>query len=352
MAQVTIRQGEYRNFKVANKTLRLVQGYTEGAKGGFVKVRNDGMFPGCPDEIKIKVKFSDIEVTGSTIEDMSDRDIEAYKKGTVVDLDTPVTSVPEETEEEAIERIRERFQILEEMTEGAREGTVKAMIVSGPPGVGKSFGVEKVLEQASFFDRIGQRKVRYEVIKGAMSAIGLYVQLYKYSDPNSVLVFDDCDSILLDDVSLNILKAALDSSDKRTISWNTDSSVLRREGVPDRFDFKGSVVFITNLKFEHIRSAKLRDHLGALESRCHYLDLTMDTTRDKFIRIKQIVKDGMLDKYEFSDEQKKEVMDFVIDNAARLREVSLRTVLKVADLVKMKPNGWKRLAETTVMKRG
>ena len=55
MAQVTIRRGEYRNFKVANKTLRLVQGYTEGAKGGFVKVRNDGMFPGCPDEVKIKV---------------------------------------------------------------------------------------------------------------------------------------------------------------------------------------------------------------------------------------------------------------------------------------------------------
>jgi hypothetical protein len=336
MAQVTIRQGQYRNFTIANKTMRLVQGYTEGAKGGFVKVANDGMFPNCPAEVKVKVSFSDIEVV------QGDNIVECAAEPEVF---------IEETEEQAIERIRERFQILEEMTEGAREGTVKAMIVSGPPGVGKSFGVEKVLEQASFFDRLGQRGVRYEVIKGATSAIGLYCKLYSYSDPNSVLVFDDCDSILLDDISLNVLKAALDSNDKRTISWNTDAAMLRREGVPDRFDFKGSVIFITNLKFDNIRSAKLKDHLSALESRCHYLDLTMDSTRDKFIRIKQIVKDGMLDKYEFSEEQKQEVMSFVIDNAANLREVSLRTVLKVADLVKMKPTGWKRLAETTVMKR-
>ncbi len=336
MAQVTIRQGQYRNFTIANKTMRLVQGYTEGAKGGFVKVANDGMFPNCPAEVKVKVSFSDIEVV------QGDNIVECAAEPEVF---------IEETEEQAIERIRERFQILEEMTEGAREGTVKAMIVSGPPGVGKSFGVEKVLEQASFFDRLGQRGVRYEVIKGATSAIGLYCKLYSYSDPNSVLVFDDCDSILLDDISLNVLKAALDSNDKRTISWNTDAAMLRREGVPDRFDFKGSVIFITNLKFDNIRSAKLKDHLSALESRCHYLDLTMDSTRDKFIRIKQIVKDGMLDKYEFSEEQKQEVMNFVIDNAAKLREVSLRTVLKVADLAKMKPTGWKRLAETTVMKR-
>jgi len=100
-----------------------------------------------------------------------------------------------------------------------------------------------------------------------------------------------------------------------------------------------------------VRSAKLRDHLDALESRCHYLDLTMDTTRDKMLRIKQIVKDGMLDKYEFSETQTEEVLTYVIENASRLREISLRTVLKVADLVKMKPMGWKRYAETTVMKR-
>jgi hypothetical protein len=166
-----------------------------------------------------------------------------------------------------------------------------------------------------------------------------------------VLVFDDCDSILLDDLSLNILKAALDSSSKRTISWNTDSSMLRREGVPDRFDFKGSVIFITNIKFEHVRSKKLKDHLDALESRCHYLDLTMDTQRDKYLRIKQIVRDGMLNSYDFEDGASEEIVDYIWEQRTRLRELSLRTVLKIADLRKMSEHNWKRLAETTILKR-
>jgi hypothetical protein len=256
-----------------------------------------------------------------------------------------------ETDEIAIERIRERFDILDQMTEGTTNGAVRAMIVSGPPGVGKSFGVERVLEQAALFDKMANRKPRFEVVKGAMSAIGLYCKLFQYADNNSVLVFDDCDSILLDDLSLNILKAALDSSSKRTISWNTDSSMLRREGVPDRFDFKGSVIFITNIKFEHVRSKKLKDHLDALESRCHYLDLTMDTQRDKYLRIKQIVRDGMLDSYDFEEGASDEIVNYIWENRTRLRELSLRTVLKIADLRKMSAHNWQRLAETTILKR-
>jgi DNA-binding NarL/FixJ family response regulator len=166
-----------------------------------------------------------------------------------------------------------------------------------------------------------------------------------------VIVFDDCDSVLLDDLSLNILKAALDTSKKRTISWNTDSSMLRREGVPDRFEFKGGAIFITNIKFENVRSKKLQDHLAALESRCHYIDLQMDTDREKVLRIKQIVADGMLDSYEFEDIQKDEVVEFVDGNRSRLRELSLRTVLKVADLRKSFPSNWKAMADVTVMKR-
>jgi hypothetical protein len=335
MSTVTIVSGTYRNFTLSNQTMRLVAGFKSGAKGNYVTVIGDdtmGEFEGK--QIRVKVEDESCIVAD----------------GTVI-VKEVAAEVPQETDDEAIERIRERFQILEDMTEGARDGNVKALIVSGPPGIGKSYGVERVLEQASFFDIIGQRKVRYEVVKGAMSALGLYAKLYQFSDPNCVLVFDDCDSILQEDLSLNILKAALDSSSKRTISWNTDSHMLDREGIPNRFDFKGSVIFISNIKFENVRSAKLRDHLDALESRCHYLDLTMDTTRDKMLRIKQIVKDGMLDKYEFSEDQTQDVMNFVIDNASRLREISLRTVLKVADLVKMKPMGWKRYAETTIMKR-
>jgi len=167
-----------------------------------------------------------------------------------------------------------------------------------------------------------------------------------------VLVFDDCDSVLMDELSLNILKGALDSSKKRVIAWNTDSRLLRSEGIPDRFEFKGAAIFITNIKFEHVRSKKLRDHLDALESRCHYIDLQMDTEREKILRIKQVIKDcGMLDHYEFEDCVKDELVDFIDTNKSQLRELSLRMVLKVADLKKSFPATWKAMAKTTCMRR-
>jgi hypothetical protein len=228
------------------------------------------------------------------------------------------------------------------------------MIVSGPPGVGKSFGVEQQLEKASMFDRLAGKTLKYEVIKGAMTALGLYATLFKHSDKNHVLVFDDCDSILMDDLSLNILKAALDSGKRRRIYWNSDSSMLRREGIPDAFDFNGSVIFITNIKFDHLKSKKLQDHLEALQSRCHFLDLTIDTDRDKMLRIKQVHRDaegGLFRDYQFDNEQSEMVLQFMWDNKAKLRELSMRMALKIADLVQISSDNWKMLAESTVMKR-
>ncbi len=260
--------------------------------------------------------------------------------------------VARETDDEILARLGERFEILTEMTKAVKSGTVRAMIVSGPPGVGKSYGVEQVLQKDSLFDILGERKPKFEVVKGAMSSIGLYAKLYEYSDAKNVIVFDDCDSILMEDLSLNILKGALDSSNKRVIQWNTDSRLLRSEGIPDKFEFKGAAIFITNIKFEHVKSKKLRDHLDALESRCHYIDLQMDTNREKLLRIQQVIKENeMLARYEFDAVVEDELVEFVVANQDRLRELSLRMVLKLADLRKAFPATWTAMAKTTCMKR-
>jgi hypothetical protein len=270
-----------------------------------------------------------------------------------LEVDVVKKDLSKETDAEIMDRLRDRFEILDDMTRAVKSGKVRAMIVTGPPGVGKSHGVETVLSKHDVFANVAQdeKLKKYEVVKGAMSALGLYSKLYHYKDAKNILVFDDCDSVLLDDLSLNILKAALDTSSKRMIHWNTDSHLLRREGVPDSFEFKGGAIFITNIKFDHVKSKKLRDHLEALESRCHYLDLTIDTEREKILRIEQVVNEcGMLDKYEFEPYQAMEVVDFVKANVHRLRELSLRTVLKVADLKHGFPDKWKAVAEVTCMR--
>ncbi len=360
---ITFTEGWY-NIKgqptnVGGLTFKLVEDYKVAKTGeGYVTVEG-GSQPGFPDRsIRVKCKQGAYNVAGSAKPiPQGVSMLTALKKPAKGETVTDFTqvkvedsAVAHESDEEIIERTRMRFQILQDMTQAVKGGDVRAMIVTGPPGVGKSFGVEEVLAKDDLFDMMGQRKPKYEIVKGAMSAIGLYSKLYKFSDPKSILVFDDCDSILLDDVALNILKAALDSSKKRTISWNTDSRLLRSEGVPDKFDFKGGAIFITNLKFENVRSKKLQEHLAALESRCHYIDLRMDTDREKMLRIKQIVKDGMLDSYEMEDVAKDEVVNFIDDHRGVMRELSLRTVLKVADLRKSFPGNWQNMAKVTVMK--
>jgi hypothetical protein len=359
---ITFTEGWY-NIKgqptnVAGMTFKLVEDFKVAKTGeGYVTVEGGGQ-PGFPDRsIRVKCRQGAYEVAGSAKpipQGVSMLAALKSKKGETVTDFTQVkvadSAVAHETDEDIIERTRMRFQILQDMTQAVKTGDVRAMIVTGPPGVGKSFGVEEVLGRDDLFNTLGERKPKYEIVKGAMSAIGLYSKLYNFSDAKHILVFDDCDSILLDDLSLNILKAALDSSKKRTISWNTDSRVLRSEGIPDRFEFKGGAIFITNLKFENVRSKKLQEHLAALESRCHYIDLRMDTDREKMLRIKQIVKDGMLDSYEMDQVAKDEVVDFIDANRNTMRELSLRTVLKVADLRKSFANNWQNMARVTVMK--
>jgi hypothetical protein len=340
MTQVVIHKGTYRNQNVRGVAFTLVKDFTKGAKGGFVTVKSEGHFGAEFDVVRVRVDgIEDIEIVGGDT-------VTAQTK--TVEFKQPVRV---ETEEEAMARIRERFEILTEMTKAATAGDIRAMIVSGPPGVGKSFGVEQEVDKACLFDKLSNKRLRAEVVKGSATPIGLYQTLYKYSDPNCVLVFDDCDSILLDDVALNLLKGALDSGKKRKISWLSESSTLRREGIPDQFEFKGSVIFITNLKFDQMKSQKLRDHLDALQSRCHYLDLTLDTMRDKILRIKQIAKDGVLfQDYEFEECTQDDIIEFMNVNQARLREMSLRMALKIADLVKSFPTKWRLMAETTCMK--
>ena len=333
---VSIKSGKYRNAKISG-TFPLVKDVSFGKKGAFITVDASNQFAGLGN---IRVLLNDV----NNVEHVDAVVAEAQ-------LGDNNKDAKQETREEAIERIRRRFDILQEMTRAVIKGTVRGLILSGPPGVGKSFGVETEMEKYDMFNKLKGKGPKTEIVKGAMTPIGLYQTLYNNSNKGDVIVFDDCDSVLFDEVCLNMLKAVLDSGKKRTISWKSESVALRREGIPDRFEFEGSAIFISNVSFESVKSKKIRDHLEALMSRCHYIDLEMDKVTDKFLRIEQIVGDGMLDEYEFGAKGNKEIIDFMLEKSARLREISLRMVLKVADLRKMSPKTWKELAESTCMKR-
>ena len=336
MSTIRIKSGTYRNITVKNEVFTLVKGYQLTKKGGTVTVKNDGQFPGWGEQVKVNV---------------DNQEAIEFLSGKVEDQVSKVQVKVEESETDAMNRIASRFAVLDEMSKACIAGDIRAMIVTGPAGIGKSHGVTTQMEKASMFDKIGGKRPRFEIVKGAMSGIGLFATLYKYSDAKNVLVFDDCD-IWEDQDAINVLKGALDSGKTRRISWNKDSRILRDEGIPNTFNFNGSVIFITNKTFDNKKSSKMQPHLDALQSRCHFLDLTVDTERDKMLRIKQVHRDadgGLFADYDFSQEQTDEIMAFIDTNHTKLREVSLRMCLKIADLVKISAN-WRELAKATCMK--
>jgi len=333
---VKIKNGSYRNTAITNEVFPLVKHYTVGTKGGFITVDGTGMFG--KDKIRVLVDApTDFEFVHAT----------EYTG----EVKTATTN--EQSDEERIADIAMRFEMLDTMTKAALNGDIRALIVSGPPGVGKSFTVEHQIERANLFQQVANVKPKHEVVKGSASAIGLYKKLYEYSDEGSVLVLDDVDSILFDEVSLNLLKGALDSGKNRKINWLLESRILKNEDIPNSFNFKGAVIFLTNLKFDQVKSSKLKDHLEALQSRCHYLDLTLDTQRDKILRIKQIAKDGALfEDLGIGSIGQEIIIDFMDANKNKMRELSLRMAIKVAQLYKSFPNNWEAMTRATCMKAG
>jgi hypothetical protein len=253
----------------------------------------------------------------------------------------------EETETEAMDRIRRSFSVLTEVTQACRKGVIRSAIVSGAPGIGKSYDVEEALKDgSSVLD-----DSKYEIIKGNMTPIMLFQILYWHRHEGHVIVFDDCDKVFEHDVSANLLKGALDTGKKRTIQWLSTGTELEAAGVEDKFDFEGSVMFLTNVDFKDIRDTKIGGHLKALKSRCLVLDLEVNSTIDMLRRIKQIMNDGLLGSFNFSSEVEWEIYEFVENNVEHLQELSLRTVIKVANLRDAFPSNWKDLSCQTVMKR-
>ena len=346
---IRIETGSYRNQDMSGRVFPIIKDYQAfaGKPGGFVTVdcSEFGGFEGL-DKARINVPgIAEVQIVPEG-QYIAHRD-ELQKTAEAV---TPADHT--ESDEQAIERIAARFSILDEMADAVATSKVRAMIVSGPPGIGKSYGVEKALEKQNMFEDIAGRTRRFEMVKGAMSAIGLYKKLYEHSAKGHVVCFDDCDAILYDDLALNLLKAALDTTPRRTLHWNTESRTLMAEGMPNSFEFNGGVIFITNIKFDNVKSKKLQDHLQALQSRCHYLDLTIDSMRDRMLRIRQIVGTGMLEKYAMGKTEEDKLVQFIFDNKHKLREISLRMVLKIADLWKMAPDRYQHLAEQTCMRPG
>jgi hypothetical protein len=211
------------------------------------------------------------------------------------------------------------------------------MILSGPPGVGKTHSVEGYLSKHC--------QTRYKVIKGHMTVFSLYGQLFLMKDQGNVLVLDDVDSAFSKIEGLNILKAALDTTASRTISWQSASSLVGACGLPQQFTFSGSVILITNEGRGHFNK-KLTNHYEALRDRTYHLKIASDSAESKLHQINfMILRRNLLADFRLTNELIIDILDYINENYQKFEDLSLRTAIKAADLAKIYGSEWKDMAK-------
>ena len=192
------------------------------------------------------------------------------------------------------------------------------------------------------------------VIKGFARPTGLYRALYDHSAHNDLLVFDDCDSAWSDQICLNLLKAALELSDNRRISWMAETKMIDEGGdrLPRTFEYSGNIIFLTNIDMQRQvdSGSSMACHYEALMSRSFYVDLGMRSKREQIMRIRQVVESNTLKSHGITANDATDILGFIEQNDSKLRELSLRLVVKLGRLKQHNPSNWHELARITCCK--
>lgn len=237
-----------------------------------------------------------------------------------------------------------RMDMLDTMLEACARGQIPALIVPGAPGIGKTFHAERKLNALQ-----EQGVCRWIKINGTNTPVEIFKLAFEYRRKGSVIVIDDGDKALDNEESLNLLKAMTDSSKRRVLNRRSNSDTM--DGVEPVFEFEGSVVVISNIDFQayvDLGRGKNVDHMEALISRALYLDLKIHNRRAISLWVTHVSTDGHLFELHNIDEPTgKQILAWLHEHNADLREYSLRTVVKMCNLVHIGSN-WKSAALYTL----
>lgn len=276
-----------------------------------------------------------------------------------------------ETDEEARERIMLRYNTMKRLAPKVIQNRLRSLIVSGPPGLSKSWTIKKAVDESGRLRHDGMLDVGgggpmevdgmrtngwYDWISGGCSEVGLYRALWNMRN-GGVLIFDDCDGIFRDEDSINLLKIATDTTKERLVSWRKNATWLDDYGIDRTFDFRGTIIFLTNIDFEKTIATeqKMTVHYKAFIDRAAYLCLTVRSARDFMIVLDEFAanpKNGFLRQapYNLNDREIKQMFDFIKEHQRDFYNLSLRLVGQLAEQMREDPEYWQADAKATKMK--
>lgn len=268
------------------------------------------------------------------------------------DKESPVADRAEEddvrTDADVLAFVRGKFDTLDQLARGVVASNFRALIISGPPGIGKTWGAEEILARAGW-DQIAGK------ISGYSRATGLYRSLWLNRDPDKIIVIDDCDSVANDENALNLLKAACDTTKKRYLAWRaeTDFEDEMGEDIPRHFEFLGRIIFITNLDLDSMSKSggRLAPHLKAMVDRSLYLDLNL-SRREILARVVEVAHSSKI-LAQHNQKEKDRIVTYVRENSERMREVSLRSLIKLSQILFATKSeaDFVRISDATLLRR-
>jgi len=248
----------------------------------------------------------------------------------------------EQTLDDKVKFLEETMEDIYQISRKVAAGAFNSLFISGRAGTGKTYNVEKAMHDEGL-----EEGDDWVLVSGAASPIMMFKNFYQYR--NKTLVFDDCDSVFRDESGRNMLKAALDTKAVRKISWMKRSSTVfdpkdfenNPEGefnaleaglVPNKFEFAGRVIFISNLEKDKA------DPDGAIRSRSILIDVTPDDAT-LMERMKKLLPH--LEPTDMPLNEKEEIYEFM-KNAG---DVSMRTFVKAAGFKRAGLSNWERMAK-------
>lgn len=238
-----------------------------------------------------------------------------------------------------------RYKSAETYIENMSKGIITSLIINGPPGLGKTYSVEQYLKKYT--------TNKHSVYAGHMSMLSLYGTLYKHRKSGEIVVLDDIDSVLKDIAGVNLLKAAMDTKNTRNISWESTSKMLDVLNIPTSFKFEGSVILISNIRARNAGDKALNSHLNALKDRSYSISIADSTKESQFKQVcYMVVKRGLLSRFNLDQSQELEILKYIENNLNRLDRISLRTAVKLAQLIEIDANNWHHLADNGILDEG
>jgi hypothetical protein len=223
------------------------------------------------------------------------------------------------------------FKSIELYTMQVAKGRSNSLIVSGDAGVGKTRTVRDTLESMGM-----AKDVNYYFATGTATTAGLYETLFLHR--HKLIVFDDCDAVFKDPDSVNILKGALDTYKVREISKLTKGNTFDSTGMedmdmqsefettkklPNKFEFDGQIIFISNLpedKFDR-----------ALLSRALHVDVHLNK-QELFDRMKEIMRKICPDVDMETKEEALEYLMYITTNFPTKFDMNIRTLIHSINL--------------------